>query len=236
MKKYNISFFFPCYNEEDNVSELITQSERVLKEYANAWEIIIVNDGSSDRTREIVEGIMKDNSNLRLINHDVNQGYGAALTSGCENAKYDLVFFSDGDLQFNLNEISPFLEKIDEYDYIIGYRIKRQDNFIRIFNANLWNFVLRITCGLKVRDIDCAFKLFHRNIFKGIQIHSRGAFASAEILLKLKDNRFNFTEIGVNHFPRIKGEQTGGNPFVIFKAINELLKYKFGKKKVSSEK
>ncbi len=236
MKKYNISFFFPCYNEEDNVSELITQSEKVLKEYADNWEIIIVNDGSSDRTRDIVEGIMKGNSNIRLINHDENQGYGAALTSGFENAKYDLIFFSDGDLQFNLNEIIQFLEKIDDFDYIIGYRIKRQDNFIRIFNANLWNLVLRITCGLKVRDIDCAFKLFHRSIFDGIKIHSRGAFASAEILLKLKDGEFNFIEIGVNHYPRLKGEQTGGNPFVIFKAINELLKYKFGKNKEASEK
>ncbi|MDD3626720.1 MAG: glycosyltransferase family 2 protein [bacterium] len=227
LQRHKISFFFPCYNEEDNIESLVTASEEVLRSIASEYEIIIVNDGSSDRTAEKTEELMKNNSHIKLVNHEVNSGYGSALTSGITSSRHDLIFFSDGDLQFDLKEIGKFLEKIDKYDYIIGYRINRKDNLIRRFNAGLWNLVLRLTTGLKVKDVDCAFKLFHKYIFDQITINSKGAFASAEILLNLKERNYRYTQIGVNHYPRVKGTQTGGNPLVIFKAIKELLKFKF---------
>lgn len=223
-KKINsISVFFPAHNEEANIAESISQAKRVLIQLGIDYEIIVVNDGSRDRTREIVEEICEKGSRVRIINHKKNLGYGAAVWSGITSCTKEYIFFTDGDLQFDLNEIDRLLAYVPEYDAVIGYRIKRRDRFIRLINAWGWNRLNRVLFGLKVKDIDCAFKLFKRDIFDDIFVKSRGAMISAEMLVRVYRGGYKVIEVGVNHYPRTQGSATGAKPSVIIRAFRELL-------------
>ncbi|MCK4830865.1 glycosyltransferase family 2 protein, partial [bacterium] len=160
----SLSVVFPAYNEQDNIADSIAKAEHVLNKLNLDYEIIVVNDGSSDSTRDIVEEICRRNERLHIINHETNLGYGAAVWSGISCLSKEYLFFTDSDLQFDLNEINRLLPHVPEYDAVIGYRIKRKDPFMRLLNAWGWNLLNRLLFGLKVRDIDCAFKLFKRKI------------------------------------------------------------------------
>ncbi len=223
MPERSISLFAPAFNEEGNIENFIKKSDKVLKSIADDFEIIIVNDGSRDKTREIAEGLKKEFKNLELVNHEKNKGYGEALKSGFKNSKKDLVVFTDSDLQIDISEISKFLDYIDKYSVVIGYRINRQDNFIRRMNAFLWKILMRIVLGLKVRDIDCAFKMFKKEVLKDLNLKSSGALVSAELLTKIKNRGYKIKEIPVKHYPRKEGKQTGNKPKVVLKAFKELI-------------
>lgn len=158
-KVSSLSFFFPCYNEEANVEKMIWQAQKVLSEVAEKWEIIPVNDGSKDKTAEIIENLAKEDPNIHPVHHGNNKGYGGAVISGYNASKYDYVFFTDGDLQFDLREITLLIEKIDEGDLIVGYRRNRRDSLIRKINAFMWGTLVRFLFDFQVRDVDCAFKL-----------------------------------------------------------------------------
>ena len=194
----------------------------VLSDLGVDYEIIVVNDGSKDRTREIVEEICLKNRRVSIVNHENNLGYGSAVWTGITSSKKDYIFFTDADLQFNINDLSCLLYYVPMYDAVIGYRIKRKDNFIRLLNAWGWNKLNRILFGLKVKDIDCAFKLFKRYIFDDIFIKSRGAMISAEMLVRIYRYGYKVIEVGVIHYPRTQGSATGAKPSVIFRAFREL--------------
>ncbi|BAF59647.1 glycosyltransferases [Pelotomaculum thermopropionicum SI] len=224
MKKYSITIFFPCYNEEQNVERVAREALAVARQISDDFEIIIVNDGSRDRTGEIADGLAKEFPEVRVIHHEVNRGYGAALQSGFKNATKELVFYTDGDGQFKIEEITKLLPLIDEYDIVSGYRIKRQDPFIRKVNAFLWGILVNALFKIKVTDVDSAFKLYRRKIFDHITLTSQGALIDTEILAKARAKGFTIAEVGVNHYPRVAGEQTGAKLSVIFKAFVELFK------------
>lgn len=222
MNKPSISAFFPAYNEEKNIGKSIEKALEVLAQITSTYEVIVVDDGSKDKTASVVEEYAKNNSYVRLVKHTVNKGYGEGLKSGISAAKYDYIFFADADLQFDLDELKIFTEYIPEYDLVIGYRKHRSDPKIRLLNAKLWNIANRIMFGLKVRDIDCAFKLFRRDLVQKISITSGGAMTSAEMLLKLNDIGATIKELPVTHMPRKMGSQTGAKLHVIVRAFREM--------------
>jgi len=226
MKKYSITIFFPCYNEEQNVERVTREALAVAKSISDDYEIIIVNDGSKDRTGEIADRLARENPAVRTIHHEKNLGYGAALQSGFKNATKELVFYTDGDGQFKIEEIVKLLPLIEEYDIVSGYRLKRMDPFIRKVNAFLWGLLVNTLFKIRVRDVDCAFKLYRRKIFEEITLTSQGALIDTEILAKAKAKGYRIAEVGVNHYPRLAGRQTGAKLSVIIKAFVELLKLK----------
>lgn len=220
--KPSISIFFPAYNEEKNIGKSIEKALEVLEKITDTYEVIVVNDGSKDRTSSVVEEYKKKNSHVKLIEHVKNKGYGEGLKSGINACIYDYIFFTDADLQFDLNELSNFTPHIPEYNMVIGFRKKRKDPFIRLVNAKLWNLANRIMFGLKVCDIDCAFKLIKSDLIKKVNLTSGGAMTSAEMLLKLNDLGAKIKELPVTHLPRKMGSQTGAKPRVIFRAFREM--------------
>ena len=220
----SITVFFPCYNEQGNVARVVEQADAVLKRIGADYEIVIVDDGSADDTKRIADEIATANKRVRVVHHPRNLGYGAALQSGFHSAAKELVFYSDGDGQFDLDELPPLLPLMQQYDIVSCYRMNRQDNLMRKIVGRLWT---RLTCllfSLKVRDIDCAFKLYKRDIFNHIKMESTGALISTEILARAARAGYTITQRGVHHRPRTAGRQTGANPKVILRAFAELLK------------
>lgn len=222
--KFSLSIFFPAYNEEENIERTVRIAEDVVRGLTEHYEIIVVNDGSKDKTGEIADRLARENEKVRVIHHDPNLGYGAAVWSGMQAARYEYVFFTDADLQFDLREITKLLQHVPQYDAVLGYRVKRRDPFLRLINAKGWNILNRLLFGLKVKDIDGAFKLFRRSIVADLPVKSRGAMFSAELLIRLRRNGVAFKEVPVTHFPRLKGQPTGAKPSVILRAFKEMLK------------
>ncbi|MBI5554766.1 MAG: glycosyltransferase family 2 protein [Elusimicrobia bacterium] len=222
--KPEISVFFPCYNEEANIKTLVSKAIAVLTQLADIFEVIIVNDGSADKTREIVSALARADQRVRVVTHESNRGYGAALRSGFAAARYRVVCFTDADGQFDLQEIENFLPLIETYDAVLGYRLKRQDKFYRKINTFIYKTAVNLLFRLGVRDIDCAFKMFRREVMNSITISSDGAVASAEMLIKAKRQGCRFVEVGVHHYPRQAGQPSGAKFSVIFKAFFELFK------------
>ncbi len=221
----SLSIFFPAYNEAANLEETVKKAVEVAQKYSDDYEVIIVNDGSKDNTVEIMTKLMEANPKVKLITHQTNQGYGGALMTGYSNSTKDWVFFSDADLQFDLTEIEKLIEKTNQTEVILGYRIKRGDPFLRYLNAKGWNLLNRILFGLKVIDIDCAFKLIKNSAIKKVlsqMISVKGAMISAELLIRLKRAGYSFIEVGVHHYPRKVGSSTGAKPEVIIRAFKEL--------------
>lgn len=225
-----ISAFFPAHNEEANIEELTKKTVKVLSEICDDYEVIIVNDGSKDKTKEVAENLAKQDSHIRVLSHETNKGYGAALKTGFYNSRFEWIFFTDGDGQFDVSEIKELVKNVDKADLITGYRKKRQDSFIRKINAFAWGTLVKILFGFRVKDVDCAFKLIKKEIIDKAKLESDGALISTELLAKATRMRYKIYEIGVNHYPRRAGKQTGAKLKVIIKAFVELFKF-YGKMK-----
>jgi len=223
-----LSVFLPVYNEQENIKTVTLKTQTVLEKIAAKWEIIIVDDGSTDSTRQSALGLVKSDKRIRLISHAENRGYGAALQSGFYNSRYSWIAFIDSDGQFDFSEIDKFIFKQKETgaDLVIGYYKKRRVSALKIFTSKIWEFAVWLLFGLKVRDIDCGFKMISSNVIQKIpKLESeRGAFISSELLIKAKAAGFKIVEIPVTHFPRTKGKGTGRRLNVIIKSFVDLLK------------
>ena len=224
MTARSLTIFFPCYNEEANVQKATEAALEAAPLVTDDFEVIVVNDGSKDRTGQIADEIAARNSHIRVIHHPVNRGYGAALQSGYNGAIKDAVFYTDGDLQFDIKEITKLWPLLDDYEVVTGYRIKRMDSFIRKANSFGWTSLTKLLFGLPVRDVNCAFKLFRREVVTDLKLESEGALIDAEVFAKAKKAGYRITEVGVHHYPRQFGSQTGANPLVILTAFWELFK------------
>jgi glycosyltransferase involved in cell wall biosynthesis len=220
-----LSYFFPAHNEEGNLEGLVLEALETLPALADEFEIIAVNDGSKDRTREIADRLAAEHPGVvRAVHHEVNRGYGGALRSGFEASRYELLAFTDGDRQFKVADLGRLTERLvadDHPDVVVGYRIKRADPFIRIAYARTYKLANRIFFGLKVRDVDCACKLFRREALEGVRVESAGAFFSAELLVKIGEQGRSIAEVGVPHYPRTAGSPTGAKPSVIWRAVKD---------------
>lgn len=220
----SVSVFFPCYNEQGNVGRTVENALSVLKTLDADFEVIIVDDGSADQTGRIADELARREPRVKVVHHPRNLGYGAALQSGFKAASKELVFYSDGDGQFDMKEMPPLLELMEHYDIVSCYRMDRRDPLMRKINGWAWTKLVCLVFGLKIRDIDCAFKLYKRAIFDHIQMVSTGALISAEILARAARKGYRITQKGVHHYPRTAGVQTGASFRVILRAFRELIK------------
>lgn len=217
-----LSVFFPFWNEEKNITKVVEDALPIIKEVAGEWEILMIDDGSSDGTNEEAKKLARKYRNVKLISHQPNRGYGAALKSGLTNSRYKYIVFTDGDRQFDFSEVSKFIENIKDSDIVIGYRKTRQDSFIRHILMNmlkLWDFLF---FRFYYRDIDCGFKMFRKSaVDELLPLRSEGAMITTEILAKAKQKNLRIKEVEVNHYPRKFGDQSGANFPVLIRAILE---------------
>jgi glycosyltransferase involved in cell wall biosynthesis len=223
-----LSVFLPCYNEAENLEKTVANVISNLKRVADKYELLIVNDGSKDTTQKVAEKLAAKDKSIRIINHPVNRGYGAAFKSGLYNANYDWISFIDADGQFNFEEIDQFIDNQQRTgaDLVIGYYRKRRVTWLRKLNSFAWQSMVFALFGLSVRDIDCGFKLISKAVVDKIpKLESeRGAFISSEFLIKAKKHNFKIEQIPVHHYPRKAGEATGAKLNVIIKSFVDLFK------------
>jgi glycosyltransferase involved in cell wall biosynthesis len=220
-----LSYFFPAHNEEANLRPLVEEAMRILPGIASTWEVVIVDDGSRDATPSIADELAKAHPGVvRAVHHPTNLGYGAALKSGLRAARHELVAFTDGDRQFrvaDLGRLTARFAEADRPDVVVGYRIRRADPFVRTVYARLYRLANRIFFGLRIRDVDCACKLFRRDALAGLRVESGGAFFSAELLIKLRESGRTVVEVGVPHYPRTAGSASGARPSVVLRAVRD---------------
>ena len=218
-----LSYFFPAHNEAANLRGLVEEALATLPDLADRFEILIVDDGSRDATPSIADELAAAHPEVRAIHHPVNQGYGAALRSGFASARFEHLAFTDGDRQFKVADIGRLIDRLaaGRADAVVGYRIRRADPLVRTVYARLYRLANLIFFGLKVRDVDCACKLFRREALEGIAVESGGAFFSAELLIKLQAAGRSIAEVGVPHYPRTAGSPTGAKPSVVFRAVRD---------------
>lgn len=227
-----LSYFFPAHNEAENIQALVEEALAELPRLAETFEIIAVNDGSKDDTGAIADRLAAAHPGVvRVVHHPVNRGYGAALMSGFRASRHPLVCFTDGDRQFRVADLARLLALAGRDgsgpDVVAGYRIRRADAPLRLAYARVYRFALRVWFGLRVRDVDCACKLFRREALGGVRMESGGAFLSAELLIKLRANGARVTEVGIPHHPRIAGQASGANPRVILRAVRDFWRLRF---------
>lgn len=203
----SISVVLPAYNEAENLPDGVRAIDGYLSTRFRDYEIIVSNDGSKDNTIEVITNLQKHVPNLRLVNAEKNGGYGCALRLGLQNANKDLVFFTDADLQFDINDLDKLLPLAEQYDIVAGYKIKRRDPLMRIWMSWLYNFTLRLLFHLKIKDINCAFKVFNKKVLENFHWSNyiTTGVINAEILAKSLRKGMTVTQIGVNHHPRVKG-------------------------------
>lgn len=225
--KQSLSIILPVYNEEKGIKNLVTEIIANIKSYIDEFEIILVNDGSKDNTAEVIKNLALKYSHLRIINNDKNKGYGAAIRVGIYNAKKDWSLIIDADGQYEINDLRSFWDKKSYYDFIIGYRKKRSDNFYRKLLAKIGNLTanLFLKTNVFIKDIDCGFKLFKTRELKTIPIKSNGIIISFEILCKLlQRNKLLFVQLPIIHYSRTDGKSTGGKFNTIIKIVLEFFK------------
>jgi len=229
--KESFSLCLPAYNEEDNIEDTLDAACAILPEFVERFELVVVDDGSKDQTGPVLARLAEQEPRLRVVKHEENRGYGAALTSALRSAQGDLVCILDSDGQFSLLNLPELLLKTDAADVVIGYRKKRADSPIRVLNAWAWNRLMRVVLGIAVRDVDCAFKVFRQGTVQNLSLTSRGACISPEILVQCARRGLKIAEVPVDHYPRSHGAPSGAALWVIARAFRELphlMKYRWG--------
>jgi glycosyltransferase involved in cell wall biosynthesis len=221
----SLSFFFPALNEEAHVRAVIDEALAMLPRFTPDLEVTVVDDGSTDQSGAIADDAAARDPRVRVIHHRHRRGYGGAIRSGLTAATKDWIFYTDGDRQFALEDLARLIDASGDADAVVGYRIKRADPARRRFVAWVYNRLIRVLFGGGWRDVDCAFKLFRRDVFARVplaRIRSNGAFFSPELLITLRHGGVRIKQVGVRHFPRTAGEEKGATPRVVARAIRDL--------------
>jgi glycosyltransferase involved in cell wall biosynthesis len=218
-----LTVVLPCFNEADNVADAIRGATAAAERCALTHQIVVVDDGSSDETATIAGALAARDSRVHVVVHARNQGYGDAVRSGIAAATQPWVLLTDADLQFDLDELEGFLPLADGADVVMGWRIARRDPLNRRVNAAAWNWLVRRTFGIPVRDVDCAFKLVRTDLVQGLNLQSTGAMISTELLVRSLRRGARLEQRGVNHLPRVAGDPSGASPRVVARAFRELL-------------
>ena len=217
-----LSVFLPSHNEEPNVERVVRGYLSALPKFADDYEVIVVDDGSRDRTGQIADRLAAEDPHVRVVHHPVNRGYGGAVTSGIRAAKMPYVLLSDGDGQFDPDEVGKLIPFVPEFDVVAGRRGHRADHLIRKLNGKAWTTLVRMLLGVGITDIDCGFKLFKREYLDRIELHARGAMISTELMARMAGLGARVQEVEVTHLPRLAGEQSGANLKVVARAFKEL--------------
>ncbi len=221
--KPNVSFFCPAYLDEANLPVLVPRIVEYLENATADYEIVIIEDGSPDRTGEVADVLAAEYEKVRVVHHPKNLGYGGALRTGFATAtKFEYVFYTDGDGQFDIRELGKLLEAAAQADVVIGYRRNRADTIGRKVQSKTFNFIGQRFFRANVRDINTAFKLFKRPVIDSMTITSASVAINLEMIAKARQNGFIIAEVPVTHYPRIAGKASGGKPSVIIGTIGEL--------------
>ena len=202
----SITAFFPIYNDEATVELLANKIAPVLDDLTGDWEIIFVDDCSPDRSGEIADRLAAEDPRIKVVHHEANRGYGGALRSGFAAATKDLIFYTDGDAQYDVEELPLLMQHIDGCDMVNGYKIKRGDPFYRKFIGRVYHLTTKILFGLPIRDVDCDFRLMRREILEVIELESDSGVICVEMMTKIVGSGFSIKEAPVHHYPRIAGE------------------------------
>lgn len=205
MNYKSISVFLPAFNEQENIRECILSIKKYLDKRFKDYEILVISDGSIDNTNKIVAEIAKNDKRIKLFARRKKLGYGAGLRAGFAHSSKELIFYTDSDNQFNIEDMDRLLPLFSSYDIISAYRVNRKDPLMRIFIANVYNLLIRILFNLKIRDIDASFKLYKKEIFKNMRLVTNTGLTDAEVLIKAQRQGFKIGQIGVKHYPRIHG-------------------------------
>ncbi|MBN1878958.1 glycosyltransferase family 2 protein [bacterium] len=218
----SVTLFFPAHNERENLEHVIREAVSICPELTQDYEIIIVDDGSTDGTSVLADDLATGHPGVRVIHHRANMGYGGALQSGFKGAEKELVFYTDGDGQFDMSELRTVLPLIDHADVVTCFRVGRQDPWHRKLNTWLFEKAVFLILGLRIKDPDCAFKIYRRNVLDSINMTSNGAMIDVEMLLQAQRQGFRIVQCGVRHLPRHAGTPSGGNIKVILRAMREM--------------
>jgi glycosyltransferase involved in cell wall biosynthesis len=217
-----LSLVLPAHNEEENVEHVVNQAVRTLPEFVSSFEIIVVNDGSDDQTADLVVRLAESDTRIRLVSHTENLGYGAALRSGFEASMGDWVMVMDSDRQFDIGDLVYLAPLTNEFDLVAGYRIQRNDPFYRTLFGKTFRLAMRVLFGIQLRDIDCAFKLIRGEMLRSLNLTSSGAMISTELMARWARIGGTWTQVGVHHYPRMVGQQSGGSLRVILRAMRDV--------------
>jgi len=206
MEKLSLTAFFPAYNDEHTIENIVRTAGVEIAKVTDDFEILIINDGSSDGTGAVADRLASDLPFVRVVHHPSNLGYGAALISGFTNAKKDLIFYTDGDGQYDVREIHNLIAKLHPgIDLVNGYKVKRSDAWYRIWIGAAYRRAMRFAFNLSIRDVDCDFRLLRREIFDTIALESRSGVICVEMARKFDEAGFRMTEVPVSHYPRLHG-------------------------------
>jgi glycosyltransferase involved in cell wall biosynthesis len=220
----SLSLVLPAHNEAENIEIVVERALEVLPKYTSEFEIVVVNDGSRDSTGAIIDRLAANDRRVRALHHSKNRGYGAALTTGFEATVSDFVMFMDADRQFDIADLGLLSPFVGKFDIVAGFRKERQDEFHRKLFAETFNLVVRMLFGVHMRDIDTAFKIFRGDMLRSLELSAPGALINTEMQAKLRRQGASLVQIGVNHYPRVAGSATGGNPRVIARAMKETVR------------
>ncbi len=217
----SLTLVLPAHNEEENIGIVVDRALAVLPKFTSTFEILVVNDGSRDRTGEIVDVLAAANSQVTAIHHRANKGYGAALTSGFRASTGDYVMFMDADQQFDIGDLKLLSPFVGRFDIVAGFRMERNDPFHRRMFAEIFNVTVRLLFGVHLRDIDCAFKVIRGELLRSMNLTAPGALINTEIQANARRQGATLQQVGVHHYPRVAGQATGGSPRVILSAMRE---------------
>lgn len=232
---HGLSVVLPAYNEEENIQTAVDRCFAVLEQLGLQHEVIVVDDGSTDRTAEVCREIAERNGRLRLIEFEHNRGYGVALRTGFQAARYGHVFYTDSDNQFDVSELKYVLPIIDSYDVVIGFRVYRYDPPLRLVLSWVYNFLIRVIFRIRLHDVDCSFKLFRREVFDAMPLEADDFFIDTEIVVKAKRLGYRINEVGVRHYPRTAGKTTV-RPSDIPRTLRTLLRIWLRARRLKSQK
>jgi glycosyltransferase involved in cell wall biosynthesis len=225
MSRPSLSLFLPAWNEEEYVERAVSRAVKVLDRLSDDWEIIVVNDASTDRTKELAEAMHAKDPRVRVVTHEVNQKLGGAMKTGFSSSTKDVVIYSDMDLPFDLNELERALHLMDylEADMICAFRFDRtSEGTKRIVYSFVYNAIISALFGVNIKDINFSFKVVHRRVLESLELKAQGSFIDAELVVKAIKKGFKVFQMGVDYFPRTRGVSTLASPTVIAKMVKEL--------------
>lgn len=215
-----ISAFFPCYNDAGTIASMVELATLTLRSLTNKFEVVVVDDGSSDWSRPILLSLKKIHPHLKLVFHEKNQGYGGALISGFKNSSGDLIFYTDGDFQYDVTELKKLFAILNpRIDIVQGYKVKRNDPWYRILIGDIYNFGVKFLFDIKISDVDCDFRLIRKKVFEKVELNHKSGVITVEMVKKFQDAGFRFSEVPVSHFNRTYGRSQIFN----FKRIARIL-------------